>query len=420
MSAAAPFSRSAVVLLITCAAALFAASILLHAYDNTPESSGKKSAPGSKSTSAVGCAGFYEVLRRLERPVSRSAGNTLAMVGGRGTLIVAEPDLARIDEEDARKLLAAPRLLLVLPKWWGIQDRNHPAWVKSLDARPLDDARRTLALVTTAGDVYRDTAPAAWKVNELGVKPDISGVAQLLRSNKLRPVIGSAEGMLVGELMLGDKKIWILSDPDVIANMGIGRGDNAAFAVALVDALRSWNNTDLGAPVVFDETVHGFRAPQGSPIKLLFRFPFVIVTILACAACLLLVAAGTDRFGAPLRPKPVLDFGKAGLIANGARLLDYAGHQTVVLRRYVRMTVKSAARALHAPAGLSDSALAEWLDRVGKARGVQTSCAAILTNLAAVTGDAPDDLERLFACAGDIHKWKGELLHGSATDRRHR
>ncbi len=420
MTAGTPFSRTAVLLLITCAAALLAASVLLHAYDDTPEAHGAKSNPGSWSGSAVGCAGFYEVLRTFKRPVARGTGNVLAMVGARGTLIVAEPDLRRMDEAEGAKLLAAPRLLLVLPKWRGEPDPKRPAWLESIEPRPLDDARRTLALVSGEGDVYRTDRPKAWKHNDIGLSPALPEVTQLLRSRILRPVVGDADGMLVGELDLEGNRVWIISDPDVLSNQGIGRGDNAAFMIALMDALRAWKNTDLGAPLVFDETVHGFQSPQGSPLKLLFQFPFVVVTALACAAGLLLVLAGTERFGAPLRPKPAIDFGKAGLLANGARLLDYAGHQAVVLRRYARMTVRSTAQALHAPAGLDEPALAAWLDRVGKARGAQRSCAAILAHIAAVESDTPDAPARLFACARDIHTWKGELLHGSATDRRHR
>ena len=418
------FSPRAIALLLACAVALFALSILLHAYDTSPRATGGKHGPGSYSTSALGSAGLYDTLRRLDRPVSRSVGNALAMTGARGTLILDEPDLNRLDDADRLKLMTAPRLLLILPKWQGIADEGRPAWIA--EAKPVSPlvAQQTAALVTAMikgdSDIIRREWPAGWSVNTLGIKPTGSGIVQLLRSRSLRPLVGTADAMLLGELRKDNTVIWVLSDPDVLANHGFGKGDNAAFMLALIDTLRAGNNTDLTAPIVFDETVHGFRQAEGSPIKLAFRFPFVLVTLLAAVSAGLLLLAGTGRFGAPRPVPPELDFGKAGLLVNSAHLLDYAGHHALMLNRYVRMSLHNAGRSLHAPPGLSDTALAAWLDRIGKARGLSTSCAEIVRTAAALTVHDTRNLDRLFACARDIHRWKGELLHGSASHRHDR
>ncbi len=418
----ASFSRPALVLLLASAVALFALSVLLHAADDDPVSSGRKYRANTFSISAVGHAGLYDVLRRLDRPVSRSVGNTLAMVGSNGTLIVAEPELARISSDDGLKLLGAPRLLLVLPKWYGVQDAGRPAWVSSVDPVPLTTARQTLALVAGRSDVLRTAWPKDWKTNQLDLIPSDagSGIVQLIRSREMRPIVGTDEGMLIGEMIEEGRKIWVLADPDILSNYGISSGDNAAFSVAMIDVLRLWRNTDDGAPVVFDETVHGYQEAQGSPIKLLFRFPFSIVTILTIITAVLLVLAGANRFGAARTPAPALDFGKKSLIDNSARLLDYGGHHAVVLKRYVRMTVRSVAHTLHAPPNLDEAALAAWLDRIGKARGIDASCAAILHTVAGLDTTDSKNLTRLFESARDIHRWKGEILNGSATRRRYR
>lgn len=415
------FSRSAVVLLVAAGIALFALSVLLHAYDNDPVATGGRARPGSYSTSAIGHAGFYDTLRRLGFTVSRSVGNTLATVGSHGTLVVAEPDLNRVSSADGRKLLSAPRLLLVLPKWSGAQDKGRPAWISEVAPAQLGYVRGTLQLVSGRSDVYRDTWPRIWNTNEIGINPTDpgTGVIQLIRSQELRPVVGTGEGMLVGELVNRNRTIWVLADPDVMSNHGIGKGDNIRFMLTLMDALRMTKNADPGAPVVFDETVHGFQEAQGSPIRLLFRFPFVVVTILTVAAGTLLALAGMSRFGAPLPPEPNLDFGKKALIGNGARLLDYAGHHAVVLKRYVLMVVRSTARTLHAPQGMDAPSLAAWLDRVGRARGVTKPCSTILRGVAGINDKETRNLPRLFACARDIYRWKGEILNGpAASDRR--
>ena len=415
-----PFSGPALILLLSCAVALFAASALLEGYGEGSAAGGKKAGPGAYSVSALGYAGFYDTLRRLERPVVRSAGRARAMAGQRGLLIVAEPDIFALPHEYIASLADMPRLLLVLPKRHGERDSARPEWIARAIPVPVDYAQQTLALVAGDGSIARGDWPVAWKINELGVTPSGSGWVQLARSKGMRPVVGNDDGMLVGELRHGDDIVWVLSDPDLMANHGLGKGDNAAFMVALVDRLGSLDNSGGNGPIVFDETAHGFQEAESSPVALLFRFPFVIVTALLCVSALLFARAGASRFGAPRTPPPETDFGKSRLIGNGARLLDYAGHHALVLERYARMTVRSAAVALRAPSGLSEDELARWLDRVGKARGVKDSCADILHTVDTIIAGDAKNLSGLFACARNIHRWKGELLHGASAHRRAR
>lgn len=415
------FSRSAVVLLLSGAVALFALSILLHAYDNDPVSSGGRYRASTYSASAVGHAGLFDVLKRLDRPVVRSLGNTLAMVGRTGTLVVIEPDLWRISNDEGLNILGAPRLLLVLPKWSGTQDPEHPGWVSEMNPVPLEAAQKTLALIDVNSDVLRTDWPKEWIINDIDFTPSGDGIVQLIRSRKMRPIVGTDEGMLVGEITSKGHKIWVLSDPDILSNYGVSKGDNAAFMVSLIDELRLWRNADKSALVVFDETLHGFQAAQGeSPIKLLFQFPFSIVTFLTCAAAFLLALAGTGRFGAPQTPPPELDFGKKGLIDNSARLLDYGGHHGIILKRYVAITVHAVAHALHAPPNMDVAGLSVWLDRIGEARGATISCAAIMRAVIDLDANDPKNLSRLLENARDAHRWKGEILNGSATRRNHR
>lgn len=413
------FSRQALVVLLASAIALFALSILLPAYNDDPISEGDRTRPGAYSLSALGHAGVYDLLRRLGYPVTRGISNPLALAGSRGTLIVAEPGQGSISSDEGIALLHAQRLLLVLPKWRGAPDPDRPAWIKQAELLSVENAQSVFGLASWEGLVVRSPWPEQWKINTTGVTPAGSGVVQLIRSSALRPLIGNNDGMLLGELVDGERKVLVLADPDILANHGIVKGDNAALMAALIDSLRQWNDGGGDAPVVFDETVHGYHAAHSSPVKLLFRFPFVIVTALFAASAILLALAGSGRFGAPLPAKPELDFGKASLIANGAKLLDYAGHHAVVLQRYVLMVIRSTGKTLHAPAGLDDAALAAWLDRIGKARKVSGSCVACLQTAAAPGNDSAS-LARLLACAHDIHRWKGELLHGSGTHRHHR
>jgi len=423
------FSSRAVILLIACATALAAASTILHARGGgivgrfTPQAN-------SHSVSAIGHAGFYDLLRRLGRPVSRSAGNVSAAVGRNGTLIVANPIFRHIQGDGRQRLTQAPRLLFVLPKWRGTPDTSWPSWISEVTPIPLNYVNRILGLVTEGGSYVfhryteaTENGQMAWTINDIGANPYLSGVVQLIRSEEITPVVGNDDGILLGKIETSEQKIFVLSDPDILSNHGIIMGDNAAFMLEVIDALRHWNNADPYAAIVFDAAIHGFREQQASPLALLFGFPFVIVTILACIAALLLVLSGMSRFGAPLPSKPALDFGKANLISNGARLLDYAGHHSEVLVRYIGMTLHHVASTLRAPAetGKADKNIAtiEWLDRIGRSRGVKTSCANFfqINSQAKNSKREPSstELNDLFENAKKIHDWKQEILKGESV-----
>ena len=417
------FPRSVVLLLIACGVALFALSIILYSFKGDPVMSGNRVQAGAYSVSAIGYGGFYDALQRSGYPVKRVSKNVLSAVRSRGTLIVGEPELERMGTKQSLKFSGVSRLLIVLPKWRGVPKTGNSSWIADVESVPLIYARQTLYLVAGAGnDVFRKAWPSAWSVNKIGISPSGSGVVQLIRSTTMRPIVGDSDGMLVGEIIDGKRKIWVLSDPDVMSNHGIFIGNNAAFMFALIDKLRFWKNDSPKSSIVFDESVHGFEAANWTPLRLLFSFPFIIVTFLICCSAFLWVLTGVSRFGVPGASKRVLDFGKATLISNTARLLDYGGHHPIVLKRYVRMTVYSVGQILHAPSHLDEEALVAWLDTIGKAKGITRSCSKIMQETNELKDHAykKGDVARLFESAWAIYCWKGELLNGSATHRRNR
>ena len=410
----APFSRSALLVLFSCAFLLFALSVLLPAYDTAPRAV-SASMTNSYNASAVGHAVLYEMLRRLDFPLSRRLGGQPVPRGRGALLVLAEPDSGMLAESGA-ELLSSPCRRLILPKWRGVEDEKHPGRIAEAEPLPVETAARTyLTFADGAGTVVRTLWPSAWAVNELGVTPAGGEVIQLVRSAKMRPVVGTKAGMLVGELREGESRVWVLSDPDVLSNHGLVRGDNAAFVIALLAAIRGEGPGRAGGPVVFDESLHGFRQPEETSLRLLFSFPFSLVVLLICASGALLALAGARRFGVPQRAIPAGSSGTEELIANSARMLDYAGYQDMTLRRYARMTLRAAGHALHAPPGLDERALAVWLDRIGRARGVEASCAEMLSEIDRTPSGGRRALERLFTLAGNMHQWKEEMLHDAGT-----
>ena len=222
--------------------------------------------------------------------------------------------------------------------------------------------------------------------------------------------------MLLAEARTPDRgHVYILADPDALENHGILQGDNARFAAELIAALWSGEGS-----IVFDETVHSGYLKTRNPLQLLFQFPYCLVLGLTLAAVALLLFATTSRFGGPETPPPALAAGKGPIISNAAALLERAGHQPSVLRRYIRQTLHEAGRTLHAPPGLDDAELADWLDRIAASRGLGERAKDMLARSTAFMGGRSRQIVGLFAEARLIHRWQKDITDGTLGRRQPR
>jgi hypothetical protein len=406
MNAGSLFSPRVLVIWVAVAALLFAATILFMMF-GSPE---RPTGASAFSHSAIGYAGIADVMHRLGAPVMKSRGGSLAKLDNHGVLIVAEP-MPSISPQQLRSLLTAKTVLLVLPKWMGQPSEKVPGWIDDSSLVSEDNVRSVARIAVPGTDIARLDAAPAWTTNTIGPAPVIGEKPQLIKSNRLRPVVGSADGMLVGELTNNQRRLWILADPDVLQNHGLAK--NAAFDAALIDALRASEGN-----VVFDETVHGFTEQPASPFRMLFEWPFVLATIQGLVAIALLLWATMGRFGLPLTAPIALPSGKTRLIENTAKLFALARYQPVIIRRYVYAMIRDAGRALHAPPGLSDSTLIAWLQRTGQARDVKVDCATVLSAASELGSGSQGSATAMAALARDIFRWKQEIVDGSSRDSR--
>jgi hypothetical protein len=409
------FSRRLFMGWIAGAVVLFAASLFLM---GKGEVSGPDSTGASTfSRSAIGHAGIAEVLTRIGIPVVKSRYNSLEKLSAGSVLVIAEPRPIRQSEEELRTLLKADAVLLVLSKWIGDPSKQTEGWVRQVMERLPGDPQWALRLVAPRAEVVRETGDVTWTTNALGLAPSLASPIQLMRGQGLRAIIAGDRGMLLGEItdpaVSRNRKVWVLSDPDVISNHGLARDGNAALAVAIVKRLRSGDGS-----VVFDETVHGYLAKPESPFMLLFRFPFVVATAQGLIAVALLLWATMARFGAPQSAPPPLSAGRGSLLQNMAKLIEFTGHQPVMVARYVQETVRDVARQLHAPRELAGQGLIAWLQRVGGARGVEIDCGALVQRADELGAGRRRDPSSLVRLARDTHKWKGEILDGRSRHPR--
>jgi hypothetical protein len=192
--------------------------------------------------------------------------------------------------------------------------------------------------------------------------------------------------------------VYLLSDPDLLNNLGMRSLDTFAGGVTLVNALRAENG-----PVIFDVTLNGLEQTR-SALRLLFDPPFLAVTLCLAVAAALAAYQAFCRFGPVRRTGRALAFGKEALADNSAALVRLAGREHRMAEPYAALTRELTARALGVPRGLSADATAAYLDRLGARRSTRDTL-SVLTLLAATIPDR----SRLVSLAKRLHHWRAEM-----------
>lgn len=402
------FSLRVVGLLIAVGVAAFAAAALVGIYAD-PQTEGTRG-DNAYSHSAIGHRAWREILEELGVPVVLSRGDSAAKAWeGDGLLVLAQPDSNGDALATLEQLIDTDRVLVVLPKWHGFPDFLNRRWIGDRYPVDRDDVAKVLAAIDPDAELVRSDETPDWRTVAWDVRPTLAE-PQLIRSPTISPIVHSDAGVLLGEYEIEGTTVWVLSDPDVISNSGIDEGDNAAFAVAMIDALQPRDGA-----VVFDETIHGFSL---SPDlwKALLAFPLNLAVLVGLAALAVLLWAAAGRFGAPLPPRPRLAAGKAVLIANTASLFEYAGDLSDIVRRYHEASLRDLARHLHIPRDIEGAALAHWLDQVGAARGTTQSYSAVQAEISAAVGGPDTPVASALRAAARLHRWKQEIMHGHRAD----
>ncbi len=366
------------------------------------------------SRSAVGHRAALELLRGMGWEVVVSRHRTAERVEGGAIGVLLEPRIGPDDPARARALEtidgAASWLLVVLPKREAVPDASRPRFVAAADPLPTADAQRVVDALDLDGEVVRpETTTGAWR----GDLPEPAlDRPQLVTSDRLKPLVWTDAGMLVGELGAKDEgREWrtiVVADPDLVETHGLGRGGNAALLVRLLERLGAGKRT-----VVVDETLHGLEE-QPSIARALVRFPLVLATVSAAVAAALLAWAASIRFGRPRPPDPALAPGKLFLVEQTAALLRHGGRAPDAAAAYLRAAKDEVSQRLRAPG--ETSAGDAWLARHAAARGADGALAALEERVRRLAGRRLGGEEEAVRLARDIHAWREELTDG-ATHR---
>lgn len=409
----ASFSRRGVIVLAGVAAASLLATFSLGAFGELlaePATFG----PDSFSRSALGHKAFVELVKAQGRTVLVSRHRTRDRAHEGAATALLEP---RVGDEDGGRSKAtlsdieagAARLLVVLPKRIGFPDQLRPRWIGTVRYAPIEDANRVLEALSLEATAIRPPASVGTWRGELP-PPELSD-PQLVRSEKLHPLLSADGGMLVGELRDGELHLIVLSDPDILETHGLGRGRNAELVMAILGRLG-------GPPVlVVDETLHGHEI-EPSITRELLRFPLVLATLQALVTLGLLAWAAVVRFGRPLAPASLLRPGKAFLVEHTAELLRAGGHAGEAARAYLRAAREEVLARVPPPGGAETPTA--WLARLEAARGEAGMLRRLEERVARIEDGKRGAAVEAVRAAQQISRWREELTDGAAGDPRTR
>lgn len=365
--------KPATMLLVTAVGVLaFIAMLVLGAY--APDlRSGHNGGSHALSNGATGFSGLVRLAEETNRKpaVIRSVSDLK-----NENLAVISPDDGTTDLSAILAARGSRATLIVLPKWSTMVDPSHGGWVRVIGLTPESDPERTLYPANPL-KVAREKAHGEPLVNVDSAAPAelrflAPAVMQTMTGKDLQPLITTAKGKVVlGRV--GKGELYVLSDPDLINNHGMGDERQARSALALLDYL---NSTDSDG-ILFDVTANGLGRSK-SPLKLAFDPPFLGVTLTIFAAMLLAGWQALNRFGPVRRRERALAFGKQALVDNSAALVRKAGREAHLGGRYVEVIRERASTLFRLPPTLDSEQLAARLEAMNPRRSFTATAEAAM------------------------------------------
>lgn len=364
--------------------------------------SGRNGGPHALSNSAIGFSGLYRLADAMGRH-PRIVRNEHEF--DTEDLLIVSPDNGFVEIGELLGARPGKPTVLILPKWSTARDAKHSGWVTTdgfVDPEnPGNILGPGLILTIKRHDTRRSmlvSAPELQDVAHFVAPRKIQAITGMihLKGGKVRtlhPLIGDgAGGIVVGQL--DGLPLYIVADPDLLANIGMADPRQARAAIDLID----WLNSTGAETIGFDVTTNGLGRSR-SPLKLAFDPPFLAATLVIVATLALLGWYALGRFG-PVRLRTrSIAFGKRPLVDNAAAIIKRAGREARVGHRYVQVIRERAVTDFAIPSRIKDDALDQYLDRISADRA--------FTDLAQAVVDA-DDAASMTNAARALHDWHKE------------
>lgn len=243
---------------------------------------------------------------------------------------------------------------------------------------------------------------------------------QVFFRNKVPPNCIEMAGLKAGALLLKcqlDHLVYVLSDPDLLNNHGLALGENAAFAVSLINELRGAHATKpvyltaldrppaaaspvpaLAPPPKPTASSQGRQGHEPHPADQtgLLAYPLSVIwgaIILVAAICFW---RGAHRFGPALKEAASHEVSKPAAIEATARLLRLSGNDGRLTSQFVEALLCDRAALLFGPAAANEAGVERMFQRLAlrdhaSAEALRSVSSKIIERGSAMT---PTDLHR--------------------------
>lgn len=360
----------------------------------------KSAAPDAtlSSESAIGHKAFLTMLDELRLDAQADFNPIMAMIEQKGVIVFLEPNPSEIAPSDLKRRFKGEAAVVVLPKWLAVPNEETPRFIQAavwMENKAVQDMARAVVADAT---IVRSGDTTGFTSNSFKIQPLLSR-PQLIRSAKLTPLIVQGTDILLGSVKQGKTTVYILSDPDLLNNHGLIKGNNATLAVRILDKARN-----KGA-ISFDGSVQKIIGAM-SLWRQLFLPPLLGLLLLAVASIGLLIWHSAQRLLPATKRDVGLANGKMGLVENSAALFDPLEHRRFLKQRYLESAIADIATVMPSIARLQGNARMQALELLGTNRKASDSIGA-LQNLVDIEGVSA-------AVAGRrIYAWKQEILRGA-------
>jgi len=402
MSEAAAPSRPAptfspIVVLWMVLAAVFAAAAFLVLSAYAPDlRSGSDGGAHALSKSAVGYAGLVRLLNAEGIPadVNRDAGG---QAYPKPSVEMLTPT-AETEPKAVAAYAQSGQILVVAPKWLATPEPNNPGFVNKAGVLELKtilgllkpfapDLVMTRRSDVSAAQLDLAGAPATGPVDQLQVFQTAANLDAIVRDTRGGVVLAATH----------DRRIYFLSDPDMINNHSLASLSTARVASAVMGMVRKG-----AGPVAFDAGLNGFATPP-SLLKLAFSPPYLGATLCLTAVGLLIGLCAAVTFGAPRREGRALAFGKRALADNSAGLIRLARREPKMAPRYLDLTRAAVVKALGAGRAGPEE-IDAVLDRMAERGGVSERLATLAPQARGARSVAD-----LMKVARALYQWRVEM-----------
>lgn len=364
--------------------------------------------PDAFSRSALGHLGFIEWLEREgHKPfIVRSFSNR--RVATENPLVVLEPSAGDSAAELAIGSLARRRepMLLVAPKWRGVVDPGRAMWIVSAERLPSSAVNRVLDRCGVMATIDTESGVHTFESQGLD-EPIVIQDPQWFATGEIDSIVGDEQKILFGRLR-SRPNVFLLADPDVLANHGIDDPANRGFLSFMFDQM-GWGDR----PIVVDETVHGATFERDIWREAL-RMPLLPLSLSVFATALLTVLAAR-RFLSPREELAALGAGKRALIENTAGLHSDSMSADDLCRRYKTMVETDVAQHLRVPERLNPEERRALIESRASALGKPFDLDRWQQDVRDRTRGGKGARFALLAIA-ELRTWKDEVMRGSTGD----